>query len=92
MTGHRENADGHAAMISQIQNARFSTRWGSSYDEQQVDEFLDSLVQILSDGAQLDPLMVRNVRFEMTRFRHGYTKADVDALLNEVERYASGHR
>lgn len=92
--GNGGTADGRAAIISRIQTARFSTtRWRPGYDMQRVDEFLDLLVQILIGVGSLDPLMVRNTRFPFTRLREpGYVQADVDALLEEVERYASGYR
>jgi DivIVA domain-containing protein len=83
-------------MISRIQTARFSTtKWRSScagYDMRPVDEFLDLLVQVLIGVGSLDPRMVRDTRFPVTRWRRGYAQPDVDALLAEVERYASGYR
>ncbi len=85
-------AGGRAAMISRIQNARFGTTRRGGYDERQVDEFLDLLAGILGGERPLDPLMVRSASFEITRLRPGYTKADVDVLLDEIARYASGYK
>jgi DivIVA domain-containing protein len=84
--------DGHAAMISRIQNARFNTTWRGGYDEEDVDKFLDFLVQIFSDGYSLHPQIVRKAAFQVAWLRPGYKQADVDAFLDEVELYASGHR
>jgi DivIVA domain-containing protein len=78
-------------MISRIQNARFSTTRLGGYDERQVDDFLDLLIQILGSRGSLDPMVVRSATFEVARLRPCYVKADVDALLDEVERYASGY-
>jgi DivIVA domain-containing protein len=92
-SGHQGADDDHAAMISRIENARFSTtRFGPGYDEEEVDKFLDVLVRALSDEGTLDPAMVREAKFSVTRLRPGYNQEDVDALLDDVERYASGYR
>jgi DivIVA domain-containing protein len=92
-SGYDGAADGHAAMISRIENARFSTtRLHVGYDELEVDKFLDLLVETLSGGGSLDPQLVRDARFATTRLRPGYSQPDVDALLEEVEQYASEYR
>jgi DivIVA domain-containing protein len=79
-------------MVSRIQNARFRTTRRGGYDEEEVDKFLDSLVKVLSDERRLDPVMVRDTAFHIVRLRPGYAQADVDALLEEVARYADGYR
>jgi DivIVA domain-containing protein len=81
-------------MISRIKSAKFrTTRLHAGYDDVAVDNFLDLLVKVLREQGSLDPLMVRGARFPATRrLRPGYVQADVEALLDEVERYADGHR
>jgi DivIVA domain-containing protein len=54
-SGHYGAADGYAAMISRIQDTRFSTTRRRGYDERQIDEFLDLLVQILGARGSLVP-------------------------------------
>ena len=72
-------------LIERIQNARFrTTRLGSGYDEEEVDDFLDKLVAMLSGGGRLDAAELSIVRFTTTRLRPGYVKQDVDAFLREI--------
>jgi DivIVA domain-containing protein len=86
-------ASGHAAMISRIKNARFkTTRLHAGYDDVEVDSFLEVLVAGLSGEDPLDPELVRGARFPVARWRPGYVRADVEALLDEVQRYADEHR
>ena len=58
-----------------------STRW-DGYDDVEVDDFLDELVARLGRGepASRGAAPV----FSRTRFRPGYRKADVDALLQSL--------
>jgi DivIVA domain-containing protein len=78
-------------LIERIQNARFrTTRLGSGYDEEEVDDFLDKLVAMLSGGGRLDATELSSVRFSPTRLRPGYVKQDVDAFLLEIARLGTG--
>ena len=73
------------ATIARIREARFRTsRWGG-YDEREVDNFLDELIARLDRGesAGQGPAPV----FASARWRPGYRKADVDALLRELGVY-----
>jgi DivIVA domain-containing protein len=80
-----------AALIERIRTARFSTTWlQPSYDEQEVDKFLDKLVADLGEGGRLDLTAVRDVTFSTTRLRPGYTEQEVDDFLDEVTARAAG--
>jgi DivIVA domain-containing protein len=90
---HHRAADGHGAMIARIENARFtivSSRAG--YDEEQVDKFLDLVLEILRGSGSLAPELVRDARFTVVRERPSYAQDEVDALLGEIEQYAGGRR
>jgi DivIVA domain-containing protein len=80
-----------AALIERIRTARFSTtRLQPGYDEQEVDKFLDKLVEDLGEGGLLDLAAVRDVTFSTTRLRPGYTEQEVDDFLDEVTARAAG--
>jgi DivIVA domain-containing protein len=85
-------AANHEAMMSQIQNARFGTSWREkTYDEKEVDDFLAEIKRTLSEGRLPDPAKVRNAKFSVTGLLWpGYVMADVDDLLDEIERCAGG--
>lgn len=71
-----------------IREARFKpVRFATGYDMREVDDFLDRLVEALSTGRPVRPLIAAAV-FGSTRMREGYSQADVDALLAEVARRA----
>jgi len=79
-------------MISRIQNARFGTSWRErTYDEKEVDDFLDEVKKTLGEGHLPDPAKVRNAKFSVTGLLWpGYVIVDVDGLLDEIERYVGG--
>jgi DivIVA domain-containing protein len=77
--------DSTAGLIERIKNVKFHTvRLTPGYDEEEVDNFLDELVAILSHGGQLYRSRLSNARFSTTRIRPGYAVPDVDAFLDEV--------
>jgi DivIVA domain-containing protein len=77
--------DSIAGLIERIKNVKFHTvRLTPGYDEEEVDNFLDELVAILSHGGQLYRSRLSNARFSTTRIRPGYAVPDVDAFLDEV--------
>lgn len=78
-------------MAEMVRKAKFrTTRLQSGYDEEQVDNFLDEIVERLKEGRPLDPALVRAAVFSTTRVRPGYAQEDVDSLLDKVARYAEG--
>jgi DivIVA domain-containing protein len=78
-------------VIDWIRNATFrTTRLRPGYDEDEVDAFLDYVLEVLSRGQRLHRLQVRCVEFSTTRLRPGYEMEDVDRFLIEVERYVGG--
>ncbi|WP_408897038.1 DivIVA domain-containing protein [Nocardioides sp. R1-1] len=71
-----------------IRDARFTpVRFALGYDMRQVDDLLDRLVEALDAGRPVRPL-VEAATFDDARWREGYRKVDVDALLAEVARRA----
>jgi DivIVA domain-containing protein len=90
--GDEGAAANHEAMISRIQNARFGTSWRErTYDEKEVDDFLDEVKKTLGEGHLPDPAKVRNAKFSVTGLLWpGYVIVDVDDLLDEIERYVGG--
>ncbi|ASU82105.1 DivIVA domain-containing protein [Nocardiopsis gilva YIM 90087] len=82
-----------------VRNKEFATtRLTTGYNEQEVDDFLDSAEVTLEallngrpDRALLTPAQVERVQFGTTRARPGYDPAQVDAFLDlladELRRY-----
>jgi DivIVA domain-containing protein len=71
-----------------IREVRFKpVRFVTGYDMGQVDDLLDRLVDALSAGEPVRPL-VAAAGFDTTRMREGYSQPDVDAFLAEVARRA----
>jgi len=76
-------------LIERIKNAKFdTTRLSSGYDEEEVDNFLDKVIAVLSDGGQPDQEDLRTVKFDTTWLRPGYARPDVDHLLQEIAQVA----
>ncbi|WP_046470447.1 DivIVA domain-containing protein [Allosalinactinospora lopnorensis] len=75
-----------------VRNRKFATtRLTTGYNEQEVDEFLDSaeatLKALLNGHPEVAPLtsvQVERVRFATTRARPGYDPTQVDAFLDEL--------
>ncbi|GAA4288818.1 DivIVA domain-containing protein [Georgenia daeguensis] len=64
------------------------TRFREGYDQDQVDDFLDTVTEILRSyeaGGPLDAVaaaeLCRTARFQPTKLREGYDQQQVDALL-----------
>ncbi len=75
------------ALIDRIEHSRFSTtRLSPGYDEEEVDDFLDKVIAVLSQGGQPDQGELRAARFTTTRLRPGYVVQDVDCFLQEIAR------
>nr|WP_246319645.1 DivIVA domain-containing protein [Nocardioides kongjuensis] len=71
-----------------IRESRFRpVRFVTGYDMREVDDLLDRLVDALSAGRPVRPL-VASATFATTRLREGYSQVDVDTLLAEVARRA----
>jgi DivIVA domain-containing protein len=74
-----------SALIQRIKKVQFSTtRLRPGYDEREVDNYLDMLIEVLSTGGQLDQAELRNPQFATTRLRPGYDIGAVNAFLTEV--------
>jgi DivIVA domain-containing protein len=69
-------------MIARISNAQFRTTRTDGYDQREVDDFLDEVVEALRRCERAAPPPV----FTTTRRRPGYNKQDVDALMSEIGR------
>lgn len=79
------------AMFERIRTASFgATRLRQGYDEDEVDAFLDYILETLRRGRRPPRMQVRCVEFSTTRLRPGYEMRDVDELLNWIERYVAG--
>ena len=69
-----------------IREARFKpVRFVTGYDMREVDDLLDRLVDAVSAGQPVRPLIAA-VAFGTTRLREGYSQPDVAAFLAEVGR------
>jgi DivIVA domain-containing protein len=72
-------------LIERIKTAKFgTTRRSGGYDEEEVDIFLDKLVEVLSEGRRLNRAELCNATFTATRLRPGYVAQDVDSFLHEI--------
>lgn len=72
-------------LIKRIKTATFgTTRLSTGYDEEEVDNFLDQLVAVLSEAGLPGQSELRNARFATTWLRPGYVRQDVDRLLQEI--------
>jgi DivIVA domain-containing protein len=72
-------------LAERIRKAEFpAIRFSPSYNEREVDDFLDRIVGILRDGARPSPDELRTVQFSTSRLRPGYVQQDVDRLLEEI--------
>jgi len=68
-------------LIARITNAQFrATRRGDGYDQREVDDFLEDVIQALRRGEEASP----PAGLTTTRLRPGYDKQDVDALMREM--------
>ncbi len=71
-------------------NAKFrATKFRDGYDQDEVDDFLDRVVEALRarDAGQVPALSVADlerVRFTSVKFREGYEPSDVDELIDRV--------
>lgn len=71
-----------------VLNAKFhATRFRDGYDQDEVDSFLDRVVDTLAAKPGTQPVtvaQVESVRFTATRFRDGYDQDQVDDFLDKV--------
>jgi DivIVA domain-containing protein len=74
-------------LVDRIRNCRFGTTHRGGYAEEEVDEFLDRIMDSLLQGRRgtLQEL-AGEARFTTVKPRPGYVMADVDSLLASVER------
>lgn len=62
-----------------------STRFGSAYETDQVDDFLDNVLRAMGNGERLPD--IQSAQFHMARAgRGGYDAAAVDHFLDQLER------
>jgi DivIVA domain len=62
-----------------------STRFGSAYETDQVDDFLDNVLRAMGNGESLPD--IKSAQFHMARAgRGGYDAAAVDHFLDQLER------
>jgi DivIVA domain-containing protein len=73
-------------LIDRIRSSRFGTTRRRGYDEEEVDEFLDRIMDNLIRGERGTlRQLAGEARFTTARLRPGYVMADVDSLLASVE-------
>lgn len=74
-------------LVDRIRNCRFGTTHRGGYAEEEVDAFLDRILDSLVQGGRgtLQQL-AGEARFTTVKLRPGYVMADVDSLLASVER------
>jgi DivIVA domain-containing protein len=80
-------------LVGLVRNVQFATsRLSPGYDEQEVDDFLDTTIAALRAGTARGSV-VKKSAFATTRMRPGYRQAEVDAFLerlaSEIERLRS---
>jgi DivIVA domain-containing protein len=73
-----------------IHNVQFKTvRFAEGYDEDQVDDFLDTVALALADPAggpqRLTSAEVKRIDFKVTRLKEGYDMDEVDSFLDRIE-------
>lgn len=74
-------------LVDRIRNCRFGTTRRGGYDEKEVDEFLDRILNGLVQGERGTlQRLAGGARFTTVKLRPGYVTADVDSLLASVER------
>jgi DivIVA domain-containing protein len=73
-------------LVDRIKSSRFGTTHRGGYDEEEVDEFLDRIMDSLMRGERGTlPQLAGEARFTTARLRPGYVMADVDSLLASVD-------
>lgn len=73
-------------MVDRIRSSRFGTTRRSGYDEEEVDKYLDRIMDGLTRGERGTlRQLAGEARFTTARLRPGYRMEDVDSLLASVE-------
>jgi DivIVA domain-containing protein len=73
-------------LLDQIRSSRFGTTRRGGYDEEEVDKFLDRIIDNLIQGERGTlQRLAGEPRFTTARLRTCYVKVDVDNLLSAVE-------
>jgi DivIVA domain-containing protein len=73
-------------LVDRIENCRFGTTFRGGYDEEEVDKYLDRIMDNLMRGERGTlRRLAGEPRFTTLRLRPGYVVADVDGLLASVE-------
>jgi DivIVA domain-containing protein len=73
-------------LVDRIRSSRFGTTRRGGYEEEEVDEFLDRIMDNLIRGERGTlQRLAGEARFTTVRLRPGYVIADVDSLLASVE-------
>jgi DivIVA domain-containing protein len=74
-------------LIDRIRTSTFGTTRRSGYDEEEVDKFLDRIMDNLIRGERGTlRQLAGEARFTTARLRPGYVTADVDSLLASLDR------
>lgn len=73
-------------LVDRIRISRFGTTHRGGYEEEEVDEFLDRIIDNLVRGERGTlQRLAGEARFTTVKLRPGYVMADVDSLLASVE-------
>ncbi|PLS29215.1 cell division protein DivIVA [Bifidobacterium parmae] len=76
--------------VDDIRNKTFQTvRFKEGYDVDEVDDFLDKVVDGMKAGRPMTAAELGAQTFHTVRFKEGYDVADVDEFLNELAHDAS---
>jgi DivIVA domain-containing protein len=87
----KDDSVGARELVGRIKSAKFRTTRRGGYDEEEVDKYLDRIMDGLSQGERGTPRQLAGEpRFTTTRLRPGYVIADVDSLLASVEQAIAG--
>jgi DivIVA domain-containing protein len=87
---HNPSASISLLTARDIHNVQFKTvRFAEGYDEDQVDDFLDTVALALADPAEgpqrLTSAEVKRIDFKVTRLKEGYDMDEVDSFLDRIE-------
>lgn len=73
-------------IVDSIRSSRFGTTRRGGYDEEEVDQFLDRIVDNLTQGERGTlRQLAGEAQFTLVKLRPGYRVEDVDSLLASVE-------
>lgn len=82
-------------LVTMIENVRFQqTKYSSGYDQDDVDDFLDSLIAAVKRGKRGSDIetFIAGAKFNLAKFREGYDMDEVDEFLDRFILASGGDR